>query len=313
MIPRFYQTEIPFAQQAVARWEYQRQANPHIARFCDLLDDTKQTIVPIVGFKEFEMKDGDWQAEAVFESSGTTGQKPSRHFVKDLTIYKEAALAGFFHFFPRKEYRILALLPNYLERGNSSLVQMVKLWMDEFGLPNSGFYLYNFEALSESISEAAGAREPILLIGVAYALLDFAAQHPQALPPDALVLETGGMKGRKKEITRDELHQHLRKGLGIDQIYSEYGMTELLSQCYTGSHGRFMTPPWMKVVLSDLHLPDLPVAQGSSGRINIIDLANVHSCSFIATDDLGRMHPDGSFEVLGRIDNSELRGCSLMY
>ena len=309
----FFDLETPFAAQAAARWKYQRRANPHIARFCELLGSDAQTFIPIVGFKEFEMKDGDWKPEAVFESSGTTGQIPSRHFIKDLTIYRKSALDGFFHFFPKKQYRILALLPNYLERGNSSLVQMVKMWMDEFGLPGSGFYLYNFETLEQSLAEAADAREPILLIGVAYALLDFAEQFPQKLPSDTLVLETGGMKGRKEEITRDELHALLKEGLGVERVYSEYGMTELLSQCYTGAHGRFMTPPWAKVVISDLHHPDLPVAEGSSGRINIIDLANLHSCSFIATDDLGRMFPDGSFEVLGRIDNSELRGCSLMY
>jgi hypothetical protein len=222
-------------------------------------------------------------------------------------------LEGFFHFFERKNYRILALLPSYLERGNSSLVQMVKLWMDEFGLPGSGFYLYNFDALSQAISEAADAGEPILLIGVAFALLDFAEQNKSPLPPDTLVLETGGMKGRKKEIIRDELHEMLSKGLGISHIGSEYGMTELMSQMYARRDGRFFSPPWVKVFISDIHLPDLPKATGQSGRINLIDLGNVDSCAFISTDDIGRMYEDGSFEVLGRLDYSEMRGCSLMY
>lgn len=309
-----FSTSVPdFDQAAASLWEYQRAHNPHIKRFSELLENENQTFIPIIGFKEFEMKDGDWEPAIIFESSGTTGQIPSRHLVKDLSIYRQSALKGFFHFFPKQQYRILALLPNYLERGKSSLVQMTKMWMDEFGLPGSGFYLYNFEALSQSLAEAADAREPILLIGVAYALLDFVDAFPMVLPPDSIVLETGGMKGRKEEITRDALHMHLKQGLGLSHIYSEYGMTELLSQCYTGKHGRFMTPPWAKVFITDLHLPELPVSEGSSGRINIIDLANVHSCAFIATDDLGRLHPDGSFEVLGRIDNSELRGCSLMY
>ncbi|MFK7969181.1 MAG: acyl transferase [Bacteroidia bacterium] len=309
-----FSTNIPdFDEAAAALWAYQRSENAHIKRFCELLGNDAQTFIPIRGFKDFAMKDGDWEAEAIFESSGTTGQIPSRHEVRDLAIYQKAALEGFFHFYPKQQYRILALLPHYLERGSSSLVQMVKMWTDEFGLPGSGFYLYNFEALQQSLAEAAGAREPILLIGVAYALLDFVEQFPIALPPDSIVMETGGMKGRKEEITRDELHQQLKQGLGVSQISSEYGMTELLSQFYAKESGRFFAPPWARAIISDLHLPDVPVAEGSSGRINIIDLANVHSCAFIATDDLGRQHPDGSFEVLGRIDNSELRGCSLMY
>ncbi len=295
-------------------WQYQRVQNPIMRRFLDLLGTEEKTFMPISFFKEHDMKcGGDWSPVATFESSGTTGQIPSRHHILDMNIYRQAALEGFFHFFERKSYRILALLPSYLERGNSSLVQMVKLWIDEFGLPGSGFYLYNFEALEQAISEAADAGEPILLIGVAFALLDFAEQNTTPLPPDTIVLETGGMKGRKEEIIRDELHQLLTKGLKINQIGSEYGMTELLSQMYAKSAGRFFAPPWAKVVISDIHLSSLPKAIGQSGRINLIDLANVHSCAFISTDDIGRMYPDGSFEVLGRLDDSEMRGCSLMY
>lgn len=299
---------------AAALWHHQSTQNPTIQRFCELLGEEKQEFIPISFFKEFELKTAPpWEAAAVFQSSGTTGQVPSQHFVKDLSIYEETAIKGFFHFFEKKRYRILALLPSYLERQNASLVHMVKLWMDHFGLPGSGFYLYNFDELTQAIYEGAEAGEPLLLIGVAFGLLDFAEQKGPKLPQDAIVIETGGMKGRKEELVRDELHKRLGEAFGLKTIRSEYGMTELLSQFYTGTHGRFLSPPWAKVVISDIHLPSRTLPVGTTGRINIIDLANMHSCAFISTDDLGRMHEDGSFEVLGRIDGAELRGCSLMY
>ena len=253
------------------------------------------------------------QLNTFFESSGTTGQTPSRHHVRDIQVYEMALLKGFTHFFPQQPYRILALLPSYLERGTSSLVHMVKTWMDHFGLAGSGFYLYNFEALEQAIGEAGDAGETILLIGVSFALLDFAEQYPQHLSTGSIVMETGGMKGRREELTRHELHERLSKGLGITNICSEYGMTELLSQAYAVKNGRFFTPPWMRIDIRDLHLSSLPRPIGSTGRICITDLANIHSCAFIETDDLGRQHLDGSIEVLGRVDHSELRGCNLMY
>ena len=301
----------PLAQQL---WDYQRSQNPVIQTFCQQLGSTERTWIPIEFFKAFALKTGgDWEASYVFESSGTTGQTPSRHYVKDIQLYETALLKGFTHFFPQQSYRILALLPSYLERGNSSLVHMVKTWIDHFGLPGSGFYLYNFEELQQAIGEGGDAGEPMILIGVSFALLDFAEQYPQTLPPNTWVIETGGMKGRRAELTRTTLHERLCAGLGADNICSEYGMTELLSQAYAMEGGRFHTPPWMRIDIRDLHLPDLPRPQGSTGRICITDLANMHSCAFIATDDLGRQYPDGSIEVLGRVDNSELRGCNLMY
>lgn len=313
-IQRIFDGKTDFESLANELWLYQRAENPIMRRYLELLGSDEMTYIPISFFKDYSLKTGgDWPSVATFESSGTTGQIPSRHHVRDMSIYQQVALKGFFHFFERKKYRILALLPSYLERENSSLVQMVKLWMDEFGLPGSGFYLYNFEALSQTIHEAADAGEPVLLIGVAFALLDFAEQNEIPLPPDSIVLETGGMKGRKKEIIREELHGMLNKGLGINQIGSEYGMTELMSQMYATGGGRFFPPPWAKVVISDIHLPSLPKPIGQTGRINLIDLGNVDSCAFISTDDIGRMYPDGSFEVLGRLDYSEMRGCSLMY
>lgn len=267
--------------------------------------------MPIEFFKQFAIKTGNWQEEFVFESSGTTGQTTSKHFIRDLDWYRQVSLHGFYHFFPKKQYKILSLLPSYLERSTSSLVQMVRFWMAAFGTPDSGFFLHNFEDLAAAIRQSEG--EDLLLIGVAFALIDFADYFAAPLPPNTLVLETGGMKGRKKEWQRAELHAYLCQKFGLPYICSEYGMTELLSQAYALENGRFQAPPWLKVHISDLHLPAKAQPIGKVGRINLIDLANLDSCAFISTDDLGRMHEDGSFEVIGRIANSELRGCNLMY
>jgi len=302
---------VPAEELAKALWTYQRAHNPVLKRYCDLLKQETPTFLPISFFKHFELQTAPpWLAQAVFESSGTTGQQPSRHFVRDLKLYEAVSEEAFFRFFPRQSYQILALLPSYLERGNSSLVYMVQHWIRSFGLEGSGFFLDDFAALRRQIDAARG---PLLIIGVAFALLDFAGQFPGALPPGSLVLETGGMKGRREELTRAQLHQALCQAFELPFISSEYGMTELMSQAYAPREGRFFAPPWLKVVITDVHLPELLQPPGISGRINFIDLANVHSCAFIATDDIGRMHADGSFEVLGRLDHAELRGCSLMY
>ncbi len=309
-----FDPDMIFSELAESLWRYQWENNPVIQRYMGHLGKRRMNYLPISFFKAFDFKTGeDWLAEAIFESSGTTGQIPSRHFVRELKLYERIVLEGFFHFFPSGQYRILALLPSYLERENSSLVYMTKTWMDHFGLPGSGFYLYNFDALQQAVYEAMDAGEQILLIGVSFALLDFATQYPLRLSPNSIVIETGGMKGRREELTREKLHALLCEGLGIDHIYSEYGMTELMSQAYALKGGRFQTPPWMNVEITDIHLPFLRLPFGHTGRIQIVDLGNIHSCAFISTDDLGRKHEDGSFEVLGRIDQSELRGCSLMY
>lgn len=295
-------------------WEYQLSHNARLASFASPLDLEGPFFFPIEFFKAFSLKTGgDWQAEQVFHSSGTTGQVPSRHFVKKIDWYEQVVLAGFYQFFPQQSYRILALLPSYLERDNSSLVYMVKTWMDHFGLPGSGFYLYNFDALEQAIGEGNDADEPILLIGVAFALLDFAKQSDVSLKKDAWVIETGGMKGRGEELTRPELHRRLCEGLGVQRVVSEYGMTELMSQAYAIEQGRFRSPPWMQVYIVDVNLPTRRLENGHRGRIGIVDLANIDSCGFILTDDLGIMHEDGTFEVLGRVDMAELRGCNLLY
>ena len=254
-----------------------------------------------------------WDAKTIFESSGTTGQTPSRHFVRDTELYEKNVLDGFYHFFPKKKYRILALLPSYIERGNSSLVYMVKTWMDHFGTEGSGFYLDDFEALQNAIQAGNEAGESIILIGVSFALLDLAEKGTVQVPKGTIVIETGGMKGRRKELIRRELHETLKEGLGIDKIHSEYGMTELMSQAYTVESGRFRCASTMQVFVSDIHLNRLIEKPGVAGRLHIVDLANLHTCAFIATDDIGRMHEDGSFEVLGRLDSAEMRGCNLMY
>ena len=306
-----FSPDFEFANAVAEVWEYQYHQNPVLRKYCDLLGRSELTFMPVSFFKEFEVKTGKWKEEAVFESSGTTGQIPSRHYVKDLELYKKLSIEGFHQFFADKQYKILALLPSYLERKNASLVKMATDWMEAFGSPGSGFYLHNFDELEKAIVESEG--EDLLVIGVAFALLDFTETVPVHFPDGTIVMETGGMKGRKEELIRKELHQKLCDNTGLKNIASEYGMTELMSQAYAIKDGRFRTPPWMKVVITDVNLPNKMLPDTQAGRINIIDLGNVHSCAFIATDDVGVCHEDGTFEVYGRIENAELRGCSLMY
>jgi phenylacetate-coenzyme A ligase PaaK-like adenylate-forming protein len=308
-----------FEDLAARTWAFQVQHNPVVKRFCDLLGKKEQTFIPISFFRDHEMKTGaDWEPEMVFQSSGTTGSASSRHLVRDAGMYQESLMAGYRHFYGEEKRTILALLPHYIERGGSSLVYMVNHWMEDFGNPGSGFHLHELDQLRTALEKAINNQEKILLIGVSYALLDFADQGDLALPADAVVMETGGMKGRRKEMIRAELHATLRKAFGVAGIHSEYGMTELLSQAYSvpgpnNPSGKFRCPPWMRVTITDPILPGRTLPPGQTGRINITDLANQHSCAFIRTDDLGRAWADGSFEVLGRLDHAELRGCNLLY
>lgn len=267
--------------------------------------------LPVSFFKSHSVKTGDFAAETVFESSGTTGSINSRHLVKDLLLYKESFTKGFEFFYgPVTGWCIIGLLPSYLERENSSLVYMVNELIRQSADPRSGFYLTEFEKLSAVLKEAEARKQKTLLIGVTFALLDFAELSHLSLQ-HAIVMETGGMKGRRKEMIRAEVHDLLKKGFGISAVHSEYGMTELLSQAYSKGEGLFSAPPWMKVLVRDEEDP-LAVKETGAGVINIIDLANIDSCCFIATDDAGKVHRDGRFEVLGRMDGSDLRGCSLM-
>lgn len=267
--------------------------------------------LPVSFFKTHSVKTGDFVAETVFESSGTTGSINSRHQVKDLLLYKESFTRGFELFYgPVTDWCIIGLLPSYLERENSSLVYMVNELIQQSADPRSGFYLTAFEKLSAVLKEAEAGKQKTLLIGVTFALLDFAELSHLSLQ-HTVVMETGGMKGRRKEMIRAEVHDLLKKGFGISAVHSEYGMTELLSQAYSKGEGIFSAPPWMKILVRDEEDP-LLVKETGAGIINIIDLASIDSCCFIATDDAGKVHQDGSFEVLGRMDGSDLRGCSLM-
>lgn len=249
----------------------------------------------------------------IFFSSGTSGETHSKHFVSDISLYEESFRKGFHHFYGDiKKYCVLALLPSYSK--DSSLVYMMHDLIKKSENKYSGFYLNNYEELVTVLKLLMGLKQKILLLGVSFALLDLAENFPMHLQ-HTIVMETGGMKGRKKEIVREELHEILCKNFGIDTIHSEYGMTELLSQAYSRGKGIFRCPPWMKILIRDINDP-FAVSNSHStktGGINIIDLANIYSCAFIATQDVGKLHEDGSFEVLGRFDNSDVRGCNLLY
>ncbi len=267
--------------------------------------------LPIRFFKSHSVQTTAFEPQAVFESSGTTGSNSSRHFVKDLAGYEESLKKSFDLFYgPVTDWCIIGLLPSYLERKNSSLVYMTDRLIQWSGHPQSGFYLDEYEKLSALIKELERRKQKTWLIGVSFALLDLAERVSQPLQYTTVV-ETGGMKGKKKEMIREELHESLKRSFGIPSVHSEYGMTELLSQGYSKEKGIFHCPPWMKIMVRDEEDP-LLVKDSGTGAINIIDLANIYSCSFIATEDLGRLYEDGSFEVLGRLDGSDLRGCSLM-
>lgn len=272
----------------------------------------KIPFLPIQFFKSHKILASKSGVQNVFLSSGTTGNEQSKHFVTDLSIYEESFTKGFEHFYGAVEdYAVLALLPSYLERDGSSLIYMVNDFIQKSKNEKSGFYLNNLDELANNLIELDKKNEKILLIGVSFALLDLVEKHKFQLK-NTVVMETGGMKGRRKELIRDELHQILRDGFGVANIHSEYGMTELFSQAYSKGKGIFECPPWMKIITRDTEDALTILPEGKSGGINVIDLANINSCSFIATQDLGKTYPNGTFEVLGRFDNSDIRGCNLM-
>lgn len=274
---------------------------------------TNYSFLPIKFFKELTVKAGTFKEQVIFESSGTTNTINSKHYVKNVQLYENSFYTTFKNFYGDvKDWCIIGLLPSYLERNNSSLVYMTKYLIEQSQHPSSGFYLYNFQALKETLHALTIMGQKVWLIGVTFALLDFADYFDRAFELDNVtIVETGGMKGRKKEITRLELHDYLFHKLGVSKIHSEYGMTELFSQAYALQNGVFTNPPWMKVLVRNEEDP-FEIKFSGKGLLNIIDLANLHTCSFIATDDVGIVHDDGSFEVLGRADNSDIRGCSLL-
>lgn len=274
---------------------------------------TEIPFLPISFFKTHAVISGnEKQFEQIFCSSTTTSSVPSKHFVKNIALYKESFSKGFALFYGDiKQYCLLALLPSYLEKGNSSLVYMFNELIGNSLNPDSGFYMYNCEELSAKLKANESKGQKTLLLGVTYALLKLAEEYPMKLK-NTLVMETGGMKGKREELTRTEVHTILSNAFKIKDIHSEYGMTELLSQAYSKGKGTFQNVPWMKVLIRDIYDPFRIGLINESGAINIIDLANIHSCSFIATDDLGIVYPTGNFEVAGRIDSSDIRGCNIM-
>lgn len=301
---------------ALELFKYQAHKNPIYKNYINLLgieidriDSVKKIpFLPIQLFKDFVVSTKK-QHEKIFSSSGTGG-KQSKHHIADLAIYEQSFRQGFEYFYGDiTEYTVLALLPSYLEREGSSLIYMCEKLMKDSGKKNNGFYLNEHHKLEKIIKKQDAKGEKTLLIGVSFGLLDFIENRSLTLH-NTLIMETGGMKGRRKEIIREELHTILKKGFGVKEIHSEYGMTELLSQAYSHGNQKFTCPPWMRVSCRDINDP---LSNGKKrGGLNVIDLANIHSCAFIATQDLGRVYNNGSFEVLGRFDSSDVRGCNLM-
>jgi len=268
--------------------------------------------LPIEFFKSHKVLSSNSSVGITFTSSGTTGMITSSHMVTDVGWYTESFRGAFKLFYGDiEDYTVLALLPAYLEREGSSLIYMADDLIKQSNNPDSGFYLYNHDELYHQLKKQQAARKPTLLLGVTFALLDFVEQYTLNFP-ELIVMETGGMKGRRKEMIREELHKQLCDGFGVAAIHSEYGMTELLSQAYSKGEGIFNCPPWMKIITRDANDPLDLLQNDKAGGINIIDLANINSCSFLATQDLGKVYADGSFEVLGRFDNSDIRGCNLL-
>lgn len=312
--------EKQFETVALSVFNYQFENNPVYRSYCDLLfkhpADTKRIedipFLPIQFFKTHHVICGDKQPDIVFSSSGTTGSVNSKHYVQDLTLYEESFTKAFeLQYGKISDYVILGLLPSYLERSGSSLIYMVNHFIKNSPHHESNFYLNNLEDLHKTLETLESKERKTLLIGVSFALLDFVEQYQLKLK-HTIVMETGGMKGRRTELVRTELHEQLCQGFGVDHIHSEYGMTELLSQAYSKGNGIFETPPWMKILIRDTEDALSILPDHKNGGINIIDLANLNSCAFIATQDLGKLHANGNFEVIGRFDHSDVRGCNLM-
>jgi len=298
---------------AASVFQYQKARNPLYATYIDMLGSSrKRPFLPISFFKSHKISTGDWIPETCFKSSGTTGQIPSQHFVRSLNLYLDNARLGFTKAYgDPSEWCFLALLPNYLERGHSSLVAMADHFIQLSPFSESGFFLHDFEKLRDRIIACKSKGYKTILLGVSYALLDFAEQFPMDIS-GITIMETGGMKGQRREMTRTELHQSLQQSFNTDLIHSEYGMTELFSQAYSQGGSIFAPCPAMRVTATEVTDPFCTVAPGRTGVLNITDLANIDTLSFIQTEDLGRVFEDGSFEVLGRLDAAEMRGCNLL-
>lgn len=313
-------TEQEFTEISIAIFNYQYTNNLVYNQFCKHLKVNPSVInlidqipfLPIEFFKTHEVKTGNFKTAQTFLSSGTTGATQSKHYVKDLSLYEDSYNRGFCQFYGNiEDYCVLGLLPSYLEREGSSLIYMVDDLIKKSKNPESGFFLKNHQKLIEILQKNIKNDQKTILFGVSFALLDLAEEHQIDLS-NVIIMETGGMKGRRKELTREELHSIYKQRFNVAEIHSEYGMTELLSQAYSKGNGVFKTPNWMKILIRDVNDPFNFLEKNKTGGINVIDLANIDSCSFIATQDLGRKNERGEFEVLGRFDNSDLRGCNLL-
>ena len=308
-----------FEATALRVFGFQYENNTVYRTYCQHIGKSKEDVqtlsdipfLPISFFKTHDVKTGEFEPELTFRSSGTTGMERSRHLIKDASLYRKSLIESFRHFYGNpSDYVFLALLPNYIEQQNSSLIYMMEELMHESGAKENGYYLYNHEDMYQKLIQLRDNQQRTILWGVTFALLDFAEKYTMDFP-QLIVFETGGMKGRRKEMVKEELYGILRKAFGVTDIHSEYGMCELLSQAYSKGGNIFSTPPWMQLRLRSEKDPFDGSNQMATGVINIIDLANLPSCAFIATEDLGRRHPDG-IEILGRMDHSQTRGCSLM-
>ncbi len=309
-----------FHKTAMKVFRFQFQHNEVYQKYCLLLKKSPENVkhlteIPFLPIEFFKSKDILSSIDAVqttFTSSGTTGIITSKHHITDLSFYEASFRSAFSKFYGNiEDYAVLALLPSYLEREGSSLIYMAKDFIEGSNHPDSGFYLHNYNELAKKLIELDNSGQNVLLIGVTYALLDLIELQKFNLK-NTIIMETGGMKGKRKELIREELHTILADGFGVEKIHSEYGMTELLSQAYSLGDGIFECPPWMDVLIRDTEDPLTIIGEGKTGGINVIDLANINSCSFIATQDLGKKYSNFSFEVLGRFDNSDIRGCNLM-
>lgn len=309
-----------FKTQTLAVFEWQYRHNKVYQTFCDYLRKSPKTVgelheipfLPISFFKSKRIVTGSANPEITFTSSGTTGSVVSQHYVTDLSVYQQSFRQGFAHFYGDiKEYAVLALLPSYLERKGSSLIFMAEDMIKQSQHPSSGFYLHNLDELAKTLISLENQNQKTLLIGVSFALLDLLEKHQFSLK-NTVVMETGGMKGRRKEMIRAELHGLLSDGFGVDKIHSEYGMTELLSQAYSSGDGVFRCPPTVDILVRDTEDPLTILPNNKAGGLNIIDLANYNSCAFIATQDLGKKYDNGDFEVIGRFDDADVRGCNLL-
>jgi hypothetical protein len=315
------ESENDFRELSLEIFAHQYHSNQTYKQWCELLGRNPQNttnieqipFLPISFFRTHKVVSFSEEPKGFFMSSGTASSIRSKHWIRDYDIYERSFTKAFERFFGKADdYCFLAMLPNYQEQSNSSLIYMIDHLVKSSHQKDSGFYPYDIDKVASLLHKNENEQIPTILFGVSYALLDLAEKHTFKLK-HTTVFETGGMKGRRKEISKRELHSILCNAFGTDSIASEYGMCELFSQAYAVSDGSFRCPPWLKVSIKETNDPFSECKQGKSGIINIIDLANIDSCSFIATEDLGRINTDGSFEVLGRADNSVVKGCNLMY